>query len=1250
MIDIKKWLACWAFWVVGGLTASAFTTSDANTIFTAYNNAFAVGGYYPGWWTGAEEIEMAEDAYDNSPTLARRTIVSNACAQFISHHGSNWTAAGPYFNSFNDDICWAVLAFTRGYLITGDSNFLNVAKSNWDAMYARAWETNFTGGGLWWNTDNTFKNAAVNGPAAIGACMLYSIYGDSSYLDKARAIYAWERRVLFNAGNGAIADGINLGNTSPSGGATTYNQGTFIGAANLLYRITGQSFYYQDAILAGKFTQNNMSSGAGIMPQYSSGTDLSGFNGIFARWMGRFARDQDLWTAFGPWLTTNANAAWSVRNPDNLAWQKWATPMGTNAADAWGCSASVVIMQVADPSPGDALQITPARGFAAVAQSAFEPGPTNTSLVLTNTGAVSQGWSLSTTSTWLSVSANAGMLSAGASTSVLVSLIPSATTNLAAGRYYAEVAITNTSSGATQVRLFELVLSAGNAPMTLTGYNAKAIARNSATSGAPTASAFDVPNNYCLYQAGLSGSTRGLPPDGVFTSLLDETSVFQFAYGVTNALVLGYTFPSSATLTLATPRSYNSISLLACSANGGGSGTFVLNFTNGTHSQTFNFNAQDWFNTTNNSGIKGFGRLTLGGNWGAEDNGANNPNLYQTTINLALLGLNQPISSITFTKPPGAGAQQTTGIFAVSGQVMPDEPKIVQPPLSLTNNQPALGATFSVVASGVPSLAYQWYFSATGSPGSYAPLGSQTNSSLQLNPPLQTTNAGNYLVVVTNGFGSVTSSVAALTVYRAPVIVQPPTPTNVYVFVGASNTWSVSVNAALPVSYSWRQDGNAIPGATNTSFYLGHLQTTNSGNYTVVVSNAFGVVTSSIASLTVVPTPTYPYGQTVLADNPLGYWRLDEASGGVAHDYLSGKDGIYTSAVLLGQPGNALVDTHKAAVFGSLASANSCVTNIDVDFATSSNASFSVEAWVKGGAQTTDAGLITKGYGSGGEQFNLDCGSGGSHAFRFFVRDAGGGGHLANSSVMPNNQWRHLVGVCDQINGNVYLYVDGANVASATIGSSAGLLSSTLPVCIGARQSGAGTAYDFQFVGSMEEVAIYGYALSPAQVQAHFVTASNRAPAFVSNPFSMPDVTAGQSISGSLATKASDPNGDVMTFARLNGPGWLSVASNGNLSGTPLSSDVGTNSFVVKVSDPAGLFGTATMNLVVAPAPPIILTIDLQGTNLVLNWSGGLAPYQLQQTTSLAVPTWQNLGAPTGASSLLVPVTNDTAFYRVFGQ
>lgn len=990
-----------------------------------------------------------------------------------------------------------------------------------------------------------------------------------------------------------------------------------------------------------------MSSSAGILPQYPSGSDLSGFNGIFARWMAHFAKDQNLWLSFGPWLTTNANAAWSIRNINNLAWQQWATPLGTNVPDNWGCSAAVVVMQVADPSPADTLQVTPTAGFTAVAQRSIMPVTNSINLVLTNTGITSLNWSLANTSIWLNVSASSGTLFAAAVTNVTVSLIPSATTNLSAGRSFASIGVTNLASGVVSSRIFTLAISGGDAPIAMTGYNAAVLAPNTATAGSPKATGFDIANNYCFYQAGLNGSMRGLPPDGVFTSQLDATTVFQFLpYGVTNALMTGSTYPNSGTLTLATPRAYNSISILASSASGGGLGTFVLNYTNGAHSQTFNFNAQDWFNTTSNVAIQAMGRLKFS-NFTFDDSSANNPNMYQTTVNLAALGINQAIASITFTKP---AASADTGVFAISGTVMPDASAIVLQPLSQTNTLPAQGVTFNSLASGVPPLIYQWYYSSNGNPGTYLPLASQINTNLILSQVLQITNAGNYFVVVTNSFGSVTSSVATLTIYRAPIITQQPDPTNVFRFVGATNSWSVAVNAALPVNYYWMMSGTNLPGATAPTLQLNNLLTNNSGNYSVVVSNAFGAITSSIVTMTVVSAPTYPLGQAVLTDRPLDYWRLDEISGTVAHDYVMGNNGTYTPTVQLGQPGNKLIDPHPVARFGSLAITNSCVTNISaLNFATSGNAAFSIEAWVNGGTQTTDAGIVTKGYGSGGEQFNLDCGGTG-HAFRFFVRDTGGTVHLASSTVVPNNQWHHLVGVCDSANGYVRLYVDSTNATSGTIAANSGILNSTIPISIGSRQSGAATSYDNQFLGYMEEVAIYGYALSSNQVAAHFQAATNRAPTFFNDPFTMPSITAGQTFSSTLAINASDPNGDTITFAKVSGPAWLTVASNGNLSGNTVSSNVGINSFVVSVTDSGGLSDTATMNLNVLAAPPIVTSAVLLGNNLTLNWGGGISPYQVQMTTNLLAPNWQNWGSPIGGNSLLISPTNPAAFYRISGQ
>jgi len=1131
--------------------APAFTANDAATSFNAFNSAFMSGGAYSGWWTGAELLEMAEDAYDSSPTAARQSIVTSTCNGFLSQNGSNWD-----YNEYNDDIAWACIAFARAYLITGNANFRNVAKSNFDLMFARGWDTNFFGGGLWWRqSDRQSKNACIQGPATIAACYLHQIYGDISYLNKAQAIYAWNRKYLFNTNSGAVSDNINTNGTVDTV-ALTYNQGTFIGGANFLHRATGLPFYYQDAILAGRRTQNNMTT-AGILPEWSSNSDLSGFNGIFVRWMARFAKDQNLWPAFGPWLTTNANAAWGIRNTNNLAWQKWRTqtPDVSSELGNWGCSAAVVVMQVADPSPGDTLQITPSAGFTAVAQQGQLPAATSLNLLLTNAGAAAFNWSLGNLPAWLAVSASSGTLNAASATTVTVDLVPPATTNFSAGRYFANLAVTNLTSAFIANRGFTLVISGGDAPIVMTGHNAGILSPNTATAVTPGATGFDVPNNYSFYQAGLAGTTRGLPPDGVFTSQWDRKTVFQLKpYGITNALVVGYTYPGSATLTLATPMAYKSLSILACSANGGGMGTCVLNFTNGTQSPVFNFNAQDWFGTTANVAIQAMGRLKLTGSFGAEDNGPVNPNLYQTTIDLAAIGQDKPIASITFTKPAGAGAQQTTGIFAVSGTLA----------------------------------------------------------------------------------------------YREPVITQQPTPTNLFRFAGASNTWTVAANAGLPVFYSWRHNGSVIPGANGASYHLANMQTNHSGNYTVVISNAFGVVTSSIAALTVVAAPTYPLGQAILTDNPVGYWRLDETSGVVARDYVANNNGSYAN-VQLGQPGYRLIDTHTAVRFGGLTSSNSCVTNINLDFATSGSAAFTVEAWVNGGTQTTDAGLVTKGYGSGGEQFNLDCGGPG-RAFRFFVRDAGGTARLATSSIVPNNQWYHLVGVCDQANGAVRLFVNGVNVAQGTLAPGTGLLGSSATVSIGSRQGGQGTPYNFQFVGWMEEVAIYGYALGTNQIVTHYRAATNRAPAFTGGPVVLASAQAGQIYSATLAGTAVDPNGDPMTFSKISGPAWLSVASNGSLGGTPFSVNVGTNNFQVSATDSGGLAGSTTLNISVVAAPPIVLSAGRQGDALHLNWTGGIPPYQAQWTTNPAELAWEDFGAPVSVTSVTIVPTNAAAFYRVYGR
>jgi len=106
-----------------------------------------------------------------------------------------------------------------------------------------------------------------------------------------------------------------------------------------------------------------------------------------------------------------------------------------------------------------------------------------------------------------------------------------------------------------------------------------------------------------------------------------------------------------------------------------------------------------------------------------------------------------------------------------------------------------------------------------------------------------------------------------------PVIITQPT--NLTVYNGATFTFSVGVKSGLPVSYQWNKNGVAVTGETNNYYTsLGGAQASDSGTYTVTISNASGSVTSSAVRLTVLPlTVTFNsaliIGSNVIA-NPAG--------------------------------------------------------------------------------------------------------------------------------------------------------------------------------------------------------------------------------------------------------------------------------------------------------------------------------------------------------------------------------------------
>ena len=173
-------------------------------------------------------------------------------------------------------------------------------------------------------------------------------------------------------------------------------------------------------------------------------------------------------------------------------------------------------------------------------------------------------------------------------------------------------------------------------------------------------------------------------------------------------------------------------------------------------------------------------------------------------------------------------------------------PSIVAGPTDQTTTNGG-AVSFSVTAAGTDPLSYQWYFDATNV------LAEETNSTLSLSN-LTILQAGAYQVVVSNAYGSVTSAPAQLTVQAPPNIIASPT--DQVAMNGNTVQFVVIADGARPLAYQWFFNGtNQIPGATQSVLSLPAVTADNSGAYSVVVSNAFGVATSQPALLRVLVPP-----------------------------------------------------------------------------------------------------------------------------------------------------------------------------------------------------------------------------------------------------------------------------------------------------------------------------------------------------------------------------------------------------------
>lgn len=145
--------------IVNGIVNNTVTVnpvSNADAAYDGFLNAFLVrsGGrtYFTDglikrdrafMWQQAYMITMVCDAYDRTPSTARKQLITDLLNTFLYYETTDLS-----WDSWNDDVQWAIIALIRGYQITGNTAFRDAAKSNFDMVWARGWDNTY-GGGIW---------------------------------------------------------------------------------------------------------------------------------------------------------------------------------------------------------------------------------------------------------------------------------------------------------------------------------------------------------------------------------------------------------------------------------------------------------------------------------------------------------------------------------------------------------------------------------------------------------------------------------------------------------------------------------------------------------------------------------------------------------------------------------------------------------------------------------------------------------------------------------------------------------------------------------------------------------------------------------------------------------------------------------------------------------------------------------------------------------------------------------------------
>lgn len=344
------------FAVSGGLSILPLAGDDFNasteaaaTILQQWYNG---NGLYDttGWWNAANCLEAIENVIFANNDLQYLNILTNTFSR---------NAGGNFLNNYYDDEGWWANAWIRAYDLTGNTNFLSMAKTIF-ADLLTGWDTTCNGG-IWWSKDRTYKNAIANELFLLTAIRLHQrtpgepLTGTSSYFYLATNEWAWFKASGMINGQNLVNDGLNSSCANNGSTTWTYNQGVLIGGLTDLYKTTGDLTYLNQATAIADATTVFLVDGNGILREPCESGDCGGdgpqFKGIFIRYLA-YLYDVTRKPAYYNFLFKNAHSVWFTdRNVFNQLGLRWGQAFDMADA-ARQSSAMMAVSSLAEPFTG----------------------------------------------------------------------------------------------------------------------------------------------------------------------------------------------------------------------------------------------------------------------------------------------------------------------------------------------------------------------------------------------------------------------------------------------------------------------------------------------------------------------------------------------------------------------------------------------------------------------------------------------------------------------------------------------------------------------------------------------------------------------------------------------------------------------------------------------------------------------------------------------------------------------------------